>query len=109
MVYEIPLSRFTNNIFIGNIGPKIPVKFNIVGDAHSNIKTNVKEYGINNALVEIIVNISVTERVIMPFISKKVDISVDVPISIKLVKGEIPIYYGAAISRNSSILSIPAE
>ena len=22
MVYEIPLSRFTNNIFIGNIGPK---------------------------------------------------------------------------------------
>lgn len=109
IIYEIPLGRITNNIFIGNLGPKIPVKLSIIGDAYSNIKTNVKEYGINNAIVELIVNVTVFERVVMPFISEKVDISVDVPISIRIIQGEIPRYYGGGISKNSSILSIPAE
>ena len=81
----------------------------VIGDVYSNIKSNIKEYGINNVLLEIMVNITVNERVIMPFISEQTKISVDVPVSIKLIQGNIPKYYGTGISRNSNILSIPAE
>lgn len=109
ILYEIPLGRITNNVFIGNLGPKIPIKINVIGDVYSNIKSNIKEYGINNALLEIMINITVNERVIMPFISDQSKISVDVPVSIRLIQGNIPKYYGSGISRNSSILSIPAE
>ncbi len=108
-VYEIPLGRTSNNVFIANLGPKIPIKINVIGDVYSNIKTNIKEYGINNALVEIIVKVTVTERVLMPFVSKEIKISVDVPVSIQLIQGNIPKYYGSGISRNSNILSIPVE
>jgi sporulation protein YunB len=109
MLYEIPLGRITNNVFVGNLGPKIPIKMDVIGDVYSNIKSNIKEYGINNVLLEIMVNITVNERVIMPFISEQTKISVDVPVSIKLIQGNIPKYYGTGISRNSNILSIPAE
>ena len=109
MLYEIPLGRITNNVFVGNLGPKIPIKMDVIGDVYSNIKSNIKEYGINNVLLEIMVNITVNERVIMPFISEQTKISVDVPLSIKLIQGNIPKYYGTGISRNSNILSIPAE
>ena len=109
MLYEIPLGRITNNVFVGNLGPKIPIKMDVIGDVYSNIKSNIKEYGINNVLLEIMVNITVNERVIMPFISEQTKISLDVPVSIKLIQGNIPKYYGTGISRNSNILSIPAE
>lgn len=109
LLYEIPLGRITNNVFIGNLGPKIPIKMNIIGDVYSNIKSNIKEYGINNALLEIMINITVNERIIMPFMTNQSKISIDVPVSIRLIQGNIPKYYGSGISRNSNILSIPAE
>ena len=109
IIYEIPLGVITNNVYFENLGTKIPVKLNIIGDVYSNIKTNIKEYGINNALLEVYINISVTERVIIPFKSEKINISVDVPISIKLIQGKIPEYYGGIFSKNSGILSIPTE
>jgi len=109
MMYEIPLGRISDNIFINNLGPKIPLKINIVNNIVSDIKTEIKEYGINNALVQISVNIEVSERVVMPFLSKTININTNVPISLKLIQGTIPEYYGGIFSRNSSILSIPTE
>ena len=108
-IFEVPLGTISNNIFISNLGPKIPVKLNIIGDVLTNIKTEVKEYGINNALIQISISVKVEEKVIIPFISKDVDITMDIPISLKLIQGKIPEYYGGFFSKNSGILSIPAE
>ena len=107
--YEIPLGALSKNIFLANLGPKLPIKLSIIGDVMSNIKTEVKEYGINNALIEVFINVTVSEKVVMPFISETMDVSVDVPVSLKLIHGNIPQYYGGIFSKNSSILSIPGE
>ena len=109
VVYEVPIGIATDNIFFGNLGPKIPIKLQIIGDIDSNIKTEVKEYGINNAFVEVFICINISIKVIMPFISEDVKITSDVPISIKLIHGSIPEYYGGLFSKKSSILSIPSE
>ena len=50
---EIPFGALFNNSLISNIGPKIPVKFNLLGNVNTDLKTNIKEYGINNALLEV--------------------------------------------------------
>lgn len=107
--YEVPVGVVSNNIFLSNLGPKIPVKLNMIGDVFTNINTEVKEYGINNALVKISIDVSVNEKVIIPFISKTVNVSVSVPISLKLIQGNIPIYYGNGFSKNSNILSTPIQ
>lgn len=109
IIYEIPIGSISNNLFFGNLGPKIPVKLDVIGDVKANIKTEVREYGINNALIEIFINVSVSERIIIPFVSDIVNVSCDVPVAIKIIQGNIPIYYGNGISKGSNILSIPTE
>ena len=109
IVYEVPLGVVSNNIFLSNLGPKIPVKLNMLGDVSTNINTEIKEYGINNALVKISIDVSLNEKIVIPFISKTVNVSESVPISLKLIQGNIPIYYGNGFSRNSNILSTPIE
>ena len=109
LIYEIPLGVISNNIFLSNFGPKIPVKLNIIGDVVSNIKSDIKEYGINNALIQISISINITEKIIIPFMSDTINVKTDIPISLKIMQGNIPSYYGGFFSKNSGILSIPTE
>lgn len=109
IIYEIPLGTITNSGFLSNLGPKIPIKLNIIGSVESNVKTNIKEYGINNALVEIYIRISVTEQINVPFISKRVTVTSDIPVALKVIQGSVPKYYGGTLSKQSNIFSIPIE
>jgi len=109
IIYEVPLGSISNNIFIGNLGPKIPLKLNIVGDVFANINTEIKEYGINNALVQISISVSITEKVIIPFLSEDINVSLSIPVSLKLIQGNIPIYYGSGFEKKSNILSTPTN
>ena len=109
IIYEIPLGTITNSGFLSNLWPKIPIKLNIIGSVESNVKTNIKEYGINNALVEIYIRISVTEQINVPFISKRVTVTSDIPVALKVIQGSVPKYYGGTLSKQSNIFSIPIE
>ena len=109
IIYEIPLGTITNSGFLSNLGPKIPIKLNIIGSVESNVKTNIKEYGINNALVEIYIRISVTEQINVPFISKRVTVTSDIPVALKVIQGSVPKYYGGTLSKQSNIFSSPIE
>lgn len=109
IIYEVPIGTITNNIFLGSLGFKVPVKLSIIGDVISNVNTKIKEYGINNALIEISINVSVNEKVVVPFTSQTINVSMSVPIYLKLIQGNIPIYYGNGLSRDSNILSVPTK
>jgi len=83
----------TNNALLSNVGPKIPVRVSLSGEMESNIKTEIEEYGINNSVLKIIINVSVSEQIILPLLSKKITVDNDVPIAIKMIQGQIPDYY----------------
>ena len=91
--YLIPTGVALNNSFLSLLGPKIPVKLELTGSVSSSISTNITNYGINNALVEVYLNISVTVKVIMPFISKDVVVDSQIPLIIKMINGKVPEYY----------------
>lgn len=93
IIYEVPIGVIFGNGLLSNIGPKIPVKISLVGDIETNIITDVKEYGINNAVLKISIKVSVTEQVILPFSENDITIKTSIPLVIKLVKGEVPNYY----------------
>lgn len=109
IIYEVPTGVIFGNSILYDIGPKIPVRISLVGDIVSNIDTKITSYGINNALIEIVINISVTEQVMLPFASKKVTVSTNVPIAIKLVQGTVPNYYLSGDVSESKVFSIPVE
>lgn len=103
IIYEIPIGVIFNNSFLSNLGPKIPVKFSLIGDISTGISTKLKNYGINSALIEVNLNIEVNQKVILPFISKNIKVKGSVPISIKLMQGNIPNYYINGFTANSSL------
>ena len=93
IVYYITSGNMTGNIFMNNLGPKIPIKFSMSGGTISSIENNVKEYGINNAMIEIRINIKINMIINMPYISKKIVVKTNAPIGTKIIQGSIPDYY----------------
>lgn len=95
IIKNIPIGVVTGNIFFSNLGPKIPVKIRLDGNVLTSIKTKVKEYGINSALIDIYVRIEVNFDIIVPFYSKKIKVYNDVPVSMKVVKGNVSSILGS--------------
>ena len=91
--FYIPMGSIFQNPVLNNRGPKIPVRMELVGSVITGIDSKVKNYGINNSLIEIYVHIEVKERVILPVTAKDITIVNDIPISYRIIKGNIPSYY----------------
>ena len=92
IVFEVPMGVAFNNAFTYNLGPKIPVRIKYSGNVALDVKTRISEYGINNALIEVFIYIEVTQTTILPFQSDEVKLSSEIPIIMKVVRGEVPSY-----------------
>lgn len=101
LVCEIPMGSLTGNGFLSNLGPIVPIKMSFLGHVNSSLRTKVTNYGINNLYLEIYVHVEVKERISFPRSSKDVTIKIDAPLSIKIISGVVPEYYGGIIDKYS--------
>ena len=92
-VYSIPFGSLIGSGLLSNLGPNIPVKLIMVGDVVSDIDNSVKEYGINNAMIEVKVNVKVTMLVSILFKTEKISVNVSRVVIMKVIQGNIPEYY----------------
>ena len=93
-IFNVPIGVIYNMPILVGIGPKIPFKIDIIGNTNNSIYTNVKDYGINNSIIEIILNINMNIQIILPFTSKQIEINKDIPLDTKIIEGKVPTYYG---------------
>ncbi len=93
IIFTVSIGSSLGNPFFSNLGPKIPLNLTTVGDTSAEITTNIKEYGLNNALLEISIILKATTIIHMPFLSKKVTVINTIPLSIELIQGTIPNQY----------------
>lgn len=107
--FYIPFFSIFNNPLISNIGPNIPVRLSLTNALYSNVETKIKEYGVNNCMIEIYILLQIDIRVILPVISDTITIENEIPISYKIINGKIPEYYGGSMTKNSSIFTLPIE
>ena len=103
IVFFVPLGQAMNIPIIGNLGPKIPIRFHIIGNVHSNVESKVSEFGINNAIVEVDLLIEVNVQIIIPFASQSASVEQKIPIAIGLVRGTVPHIYSAGEGAQPSI------
>ena len=110
IVFFVPLSQALNIPIIGNLGPKIPIRFHIIGNVQSDIESSIEEFGINNAKVEVNLMIQVNVQIIIPFASKSASVQQVIPIAMGLVRGTVPHIYSAGEGAQPSIeVPIPYE
>ena len=95
--FVIPSGMVFNSGLMANVGPLIPIKMKLIGNVKSEVITSLKEYGINNSLITVSVNITVELKVILPLTIDSVSITNSVPVAIKLIQGKVPNYYGSSL------------
>lgn len=106
IIAEVPVGVVTGNALLSNLGPKLPVKLAVAGEIESQLETEIKYYGINNALISVYVNIKVSEQIYMPIATGKVVITQKIPIGIKLMQGIVPNAYFSNLDSMSVIREI---
>ncbi|MER2263110.1 MAG: sporulation protein YunB [Psychrobacillus sp.] len=104
VVFFVPMGQATNIPLIGNLGPKIPIRFHVIGNVQSNVVPTITEFGINNAYVEISIHIKVNVQIIVPLASKMSVVEQNIPVAMGLVQGQVPhIYTGGDGSAAPSV------
>jgi len=103
IILEVPLGVINGSALLSNLGPKVPVKISLIGDVSSGFSTDVEEYGINNALITLNIDIEVNAKVVLPFASDNMNINASIPIAMKVIQGKIPEYYLNGFTTKSNI------
>lgn len=91
--YNFPLGQATGIAMLGNLGPKVPVRFNAVGSVVSDIITQTEPSGINNTSIEVFIHIEVSVQIVTPFTTDITTIPTDIPVAMGFINGKVPQFY----------------
>lgn len=108
-VVEIPIGLATGNTILANLGPKIPVHFEIVGSLRSDVVHEIKEFGVNAALVEIYIPVTVSIQIVIPFSTSTAEVETRVFIDSRVIMGDVPDFYNAGGTNGGPTISIPKQ
>ena len=96
IIYEVPFNLAFDNVLLSSFGPKIPVRYALVGDVKGEILSEIEEFGLNNAVINIVLETTISSRVSIPLISKLVTSKIKTIIYSEVFKGEVPsLMYGS--------------
>lgn len=104
LILLVPIGTAFNNSLLYDIGPKIPIKVSFLENVDAYLDVSVEEYGINNALVKLYININMEQIIEMPIDKDRTIIEYRFLIASKLVNGVVPSVYGYGIRDNSNIV-----
>lgn len=107
VVFFVSLGQVTNLPLLGNLGPKIPIRFHVIGDAQANVVPYIEEFGINNAYVEVNIVLKVQVKIIVPLATKTAIVEQTIPVAIGLVQGEVPQVFSPGEGGTKPNIEIP--
>ncbi len=87
---SVPLGVVSHNALLGNLGPKVPVRFDFLSSLTTNYRPDVQSVGINSVHVTLYVHAKTTVQLILPFRTKKITVVKDIPIAETTISGEVP-------------------
>ena len=105
IVVFMPVGVATKNTLFVRLGPKVPVKVSFLENVDAYVDVEVENYGINNSLIKLYINMEVEEVVELPIEKDRKNIEYKFLIASKLVNGEVPNILGGSIDGRSSILN----
>ena len=103
VVCDIPIGSLFSNGLIVNLTTSIPIRFSFIGTVSSNIVTEVKEYGFNNALIEVGVEVTIKEKVTMPHSTESIPITTMINLTTQIIQGGVPNYYNDTFTTFSEV------
>ncbi|MER2089868.1 MAG: sporulation protein YunB [Sporosarcina sp.] len=90
IVFFVPVGQAANIPLLGNLGPKIPIRFHVIGEVSATVDTEIRPFGINSAYVEVNILLTVNVQIIMPLATEKSVVKQKIPVAIGLIQGTVP-------------------
>ncbi len=97
-VFKVPFGIIHNIPILTFLSPNIPFKISILGNTSNELITEVKEYGINNSIIELRIRCIINLQIILPFKSKNIKNEKSILLSSQVIQGKVPDYYGGIMS-----------
>ena len=104
VIAHIPLGQATNNVLLSNLGPRVPVKFEVISNVETNIKKEMKQLAINNVFITLSIHVEVQVQVVIPFGTDMVTVKSDIPLASNFFPGKVPMYWGGSGDNASIVL-----
>jgi len=112
IVFFVPIGQALNIPLLGNLGPKIPIRFHVIGRVHTDIEPTIKEFGINSASVEVNVVWTVNVQIIVPLATQESVVEQRILIAMGIIPGTVPPVYsgGGGATPNVEIpVQLPSD
>lgn len=90
---DLPFGMLISKALFTTLGPNINIEVLPVSMYKTDIKTDLKEYGINNSIFEVYLNVVIEVETIIPLKQQTINYNTNVLLASVIVQGEIPYYY----------------
>lgn len=90
---QLPLGMLISKSLFTTLGPNIEIEVLPVTMYKTDIITDLVEYGINNSLFEVYLNILIELETIIPLKQTTINYNTNILLSSVIVQGEVPYYY----------------
>ncbi len=102
----IPLGYAAPGVLFSYLGARIPIMISMYEHVLGNIETEVIDYGINNALLNVTLTISLEQKIIMPYKEEMLKRDFRMVLGSKVINGKVPSIYNGNYKNTSSIMDI---
>lgn len=106
ILFLIPFGQLLNNVYFSQIGPKIPVIINLENSVFTNVSTKVTDYGLNNALLNVVLEVKLGYQIITPLQEEKKTLEYELLISSSVIEGKVPNFYGGSMESKSTFFEV---
>ena len=106
IILAMPLGVVSNSVFFANLGPKIPVYLHFIDSVLTQVKTKVTDYGINNALLEVYLNVTISYEIISPVTETKKTLDYQLLMDSKVIQGRVPNLYPGLFESQTTFFEV---
>ncbi|WP_018130767.1 sporulation protein YunB [Effusibacillus pohliae] len=90
---KLPVGQAFHSTILATFGPAVPIKIVPMGTAKSDLVPASETLGINQTKHSLTLNIHVQVNVVIPFVTRPVDIETQIPVASVVMVGDVPTYF----------------
>lgn len=102
---KVPLGWMSDKSIFYNLGPKVTMKIEPVGNISTSYESKFESAGINQTRHKIYLNVTANMRIKLPIQNKQIQVNTQIPVSDTIIVGKIPnttLGFGSTIQDNSN-------
>ncbi len=93
VIGNISMLAFLETPFLSDIGPYMHVRYHTLSHVSSEVEKDIKSYGVSHIVVSIDIKVTISLKVVSPFIQETIEKEITFPLALEIIQGDVPNWY----------------